>query len=213
MKLSKIEKVKLVPMISNNENISYDYQSGFSRFTDGSKFKYNDQGDICLSTGCSTWAKRLLHDVPLSMYIQAEEEVQPLSDFLTFPEFGTLKRKRQWKKESVGNYIEDCEYCGEYMEKTFRFYGKLVCFQCRESLKKQNCDRCDDFNSHVNTFIEDCEKSDVPFNTRFIKNIKMEISSDIYFYCNSCKENLSRGYTSYLNDTSSWDEFLEVTYN
>lgn len=183
-------------MISSRENI-YDYctshsssECGFSRFTDGFKFKYNCNGEICLATDCSTWAKRLLNDMPLPQYIESETVV-PSSDFLTFPEFGTLERKKQWKKESVGNYIEDCELCGEYMEKTFNFYGKLVCNKCNECLKKQKCNLCKGFNSFVINFINDCEKTELPFEIRLIKRVNTSISSDFYFYCKTCEENLS----------------------
>jgi hypothetical protein len=192
--------------MNSNNKMSYDYQTGFSRFKDGSKFKYNDKGDICLATDCSNWAKRLLHDVPLSVYFQVEE-LNPSTDFLTFPEFGELKRKKKGQKETVGNYIEDCEHCGKYMEKTFRFYGKLVCSDCKKNLQKQNCDRCGEKNMYVDMFIEDCDSS---FEQRFMKTAC--ISSDIYFYCNNCIENLSQVYSSYFTGTSSWDHILEGIY-
>lgn len=202
-------------MISSQENNTYDYlcstpsfESGFSRFPDGSKFKYNCDGEICLAIEGSTWAKRLLKNMPLYKYLESEWVV-PQSDFLTFPEFGTLERKKQWKKESVGNYIEDCELCGEYMEKTFNFHEKLVCNNCNESLKKQKCTLCKGFNSFVINFINDYEKTDIPFEIRLIKRVNTTISTDFYLYCKTCEENLSHLNRAYM---SGRDYYLSEPY-
>lgn len=192
--------------MNSTTKVSYDY-SGFSKFPDGSKFKYNEEGEICLSTDCSNWAKRLLHNLPLHDYIDSEELVPP-SEFLSFPEFGSRERmKRKGRKESVGNYIEDCEFCGEYMEKTFQFYGKLVCESCITFLKKEKCSLCSMHNIYVDMFIEDYIS--IPFETRFVKN--MMVDSDIYFYCNTCYKKLSEITYSYF--TADMQESWFEAYN
>ena len=168
------------------EMVSYDYSAltGFSYFPDGSKFKYNEDGEVCLSTDCSNWAKRLLHNLPLPDYIDSEELVPPC-DFLSFPEFGTQDRRKKVKKESVGNYIEDCEFCGDYMEKNFSFYGKLVCEHCIQVLKKEKCMYCSKHNMYADIFIEE-DYSSVPFGARFVKDNVYD--TDSFWYCNACYE-------------------------
>ena len=197
-------------MNSTTEMVSYDYSApssvpsscgdsicGFSKFPDGSKFKYNEDGEVCLATDCSTWAKRLLHDLPLPDYIDSDQLVLP-SEFLSFPEFGTRERRKKVKKESVGNYIEDCEFCGDYMEKTFRFFGKLVCEPCIQVLKRETCMHCSNHNMYADIFIEE-DYNSVPFGARFVKD--MTVDTDSYWYCNTCYQNVSR-LTN--NEEESW---------
>ena len=118
------------------EKESYDYESGFSNFSDGFKFCYSEDGDICLSTDCSTWAKKLIHNLPLSDYIESEAFIPP--KVLHFPEFGTKRKKKkrtqeektqektQERKESVGNYIERrCRVCGD-----FTGDEENICYYC-----------------------------------------------------------------------------------
>jgi hypothetical protein len=168
----------------NTEVVSYDYlECGFSRFPDGSKFKYGNDGEICLATDCSTWAKRLINNLPLPDYIDSGALVP--SETLSFPEFGTRERKKG-KKESVGNYIEDCEFCGEYMEKTFRFYGKLVCKVCIVRLKEdEKCLTCTSINQYAELFTNDVEKT--PFGQRYIKDDESD-------YCEDCSCRLKMVY-------------------
>jgi hypothetical protein len=167
----------------NTEVVSYDYDCGFSRFPDGSKFKYDYDGEICLATDCSTWAKRLINNLPLPEYLYSGSLVP--SETLYFPEFGTRERKKG-KKESVGNYIEDCEFCGEYMEKTFRFYGKLVCKVCILRLKEdEKCLTCSNINQYAELFTNDVEKT--PFGQRYIKDDESD-------YCEDCSCRLKMVY-------------------
>lgn len=125
--------------IVKKESYDYSCESGFSNFPDGFKFRYSEDGDICLSTDCSTWAKKLIHNLPLSDYIESEGFTPP--KVLHFPEFGTREKKKK-RKESVGNYIENCESCNRQMDTTFSFFGRLVCEQCNIELKKQKCRFC-----------------------------------------------------------------------
>jgi hypothetical protein len=172
-------------MDSISENKSYDYESkaccGFSNFPDGFKFKYNDDGDVCLSTDCSSWAKKLVHDMPLSDYIESESFVPP--KVLHLPEFGNFERKKK-RKETVGNYIEDCEYCWEYMDKTFNFCGNLVCARCNDILKNDKCKICGEKNMFAELF---CNEGLV---------YTKECEDQSYYnmmtdYCNKCKSDLS----------------------
>ena len=123
------------------KDYQYEYSTGcgFSNFPDGFKFRYTEDGDICLSTDCSTWAKKLINNVRLSDYLECESLVPP--EVLHFPEFGTQERKKS-RKESIGNYIENCESCNRHMDTTFSFCGRLVCDQCNFELKKQKCRYC-----------------------------------------------------------------------
>ena len=123
-------------MATMNKSIDMTIDSGFSNFSDGFKFKYNKEGEICLATDCSTWAKKLVNNMNLPDYLESEALVPP--EVLHFPEFGTREKKKR-RKESVGNYIENCEACNNYMDKTFNFYGRLVCDFCINELKKQKC--------------------------------------------------------------------------
>jgi hypothetical protein len=187
--------LKLGIMNSTTEMVSYDYSSsvcGFSNFPDGSKFKYNEDGEVCLSTDCSTWAKRLLHNLPLPDYIDSEKLVPPFE--LSFPEFGTRERRKKVKKESVGNYIEDCEFCGDYMEKTFSFYGKLVCEHCIHILKREKCMYCSNHNMYTNIFIEE-DYSSVPFGARYVKDNVYD--TDSFWYCNTCYEYVTSCFEPY----------------
>ena len=192
--------------MASNMEYTYDYNScGFSRFQDGFKFKYGHDGEVCLATDCSNWAKRLLHNLPLPDYIDSEALVPP-SEFLSFPDFGTLERKKM-RKESVGKYIEDCEFCGQYMEKTFRFYKNLVCEPCNEALKREKCSLCKESpNMYAEMFIENHDIS-VPFGTGFIKNITLTVDSDIYYYCSRCKDNLTHLSNSYFNRSNDMEEY------
>ena len=153
-------------MISNNEN-NYDYLS------------------CGLNDCCSTWAKRLVNNLPLS------EVLIPPSEFLSFPEFGTLEKKKM-RKESVGNYIEDCEFCGQYMGKTFTFYGKLVCEGCISLLKSQMCLTCSNINKYAEMFTNDTEQTEVPFNQRYIQEGHGGESN----YCEVCSNNIKSVYKS-----------------
>ena len=199
--------------MATNMEYTYDYSSneyscGFSRFPDGSKFKYGHDGEVCLSTDCSSWAKRLLHNLPLPDYIDSEELVPP-SEFLSFPEFGTLEKKKM-RKESVGNYIEDCEFCGQYMDKTFRFYKNLVCEPCNKVLNKEKCTLCNERpNMYAEMFIEDYNTS-VPFVTRFLKD--MTVDSDIYYYCTTCNDNLAQLSNAYFNGNDTGETWFQA-YN
>jgi len=187
---------------------TYDYSCGFSRFPDGSKFKYGHDGEVCLSTDCSSWAKRLLHNLPLPDYIDSEALVPPY-EFLSFPEFGTLEKKKL-RKESVGNYIEDCEFCGEYMEKSFRFYKNLICGPCNQALKKEKCSLCKERpNMYAEMFMEDYDTS-APFGTRFVKN--MVVDSNIYYYCSTCDNNLTQLSKSYFNSNDMEETWFQA-YN
>ena len=187
MNLKLIYLLKLGNMNFSMEVKSYDYTEscGFSMFPDGSKFKYGDDGEICLATDCSTWAKRLINNLPLPDYIESETLVPP--ETLSFPEFGTLERKKR-KKESVGKYIEDCEFCGEYMEKTYSFFGKLVCKVCITHLKNEKCLTCTNNNQHAQLFVDDVE--DLPFGQRYIKD-EDDKESD---YCRICNYQLKMVY-------------------
>ena len=180
-------------MDSTTEILSYDYSTpsstrscecGFSKFPDGSNFKYNEDGEICLSTDCSTWAKRLLNNIPLDDYIDSESFVPP-SEFLSFPEFGTRER-RKGKKESVGNYIEDCEFCGNHMEKNFSFSGKLICENCNDFLQKEKCMLCK-HNQNL-------------FSMKFVKTRVIQESRDaIDEYCRPCWKNVMQLADAYFN--------------
>ena len=131
------------------EKESYDYSCGFSNFPDGFKFRYSEDGDICIATDCSTWAKKLINNLPLSDYIDCEAFIPPA--VLHFPEFGTRERKKK-RKESVGNYIENCECCNQHIDTTFSFFGKLVCDSCNSELKLQKCKFCDSKNRIAEMF-------------------------------------------------------------
>jgi hypothetical protein len=170
-------------MNSNSSNMTYDYvPCGFSKFPDGSKFKYGDDGEICLATDCSTWAKQLLNNLSLPEYLYSEALVPP--ERMLFPEFGTLERKKR-KKESVGKYIEDCEFCGEYMEKTFRVSFeddyKLVCEDCNKFFQKEKCLLC---KQRQNRYFE-----------KIITNSEDLDGED---YCSTCWGNLTQLATSYF---------------
>ena len=174
--------------MNQSMDMNNDYSTcGFSRFPDGSKFKYDEDGEICLATDCSTWAKRLLNNLPFADYIESEEFVPP-SEFLSFPEFGTLEKKKKGKKESVGNYIEDCEFCGVYMEKTFSFQGKLVCKKCITLLKREKCLTCSNSNQYAQLFIDDVEE--IPFSNRYIKD---ETDKEAE-YCQDCSYKIKMVY-------------------
>lgn len=169
--------------------VSYDYvpdYCGFSMFQDGSKFKYDEDGEICLATDGSTWAKRLINNMPLPDYIDSKSLIPPVETLL-FPEFGSLERKKK-KKESVGNYIEDCEFCGKYMEKTFSFYGKLVCEGCIARLKDERCLTCSNKNQYAELFVDDVE--DLPFEQRYVKD-EADNEAD---YCQICSCRLKMVY-------------------
>ena len=170
--------------MNTNTEVSYDY-CGFSSFSDGSNFRYSNNGDICLANDGSTWAKRLINNAPLQDYIDSKELVP--AESLLFPEFGTLEKKKK-KKETVGNYIEDCEFCGEYMEKTFTFYGKLVCKECASRLKNEKCLTCSNINKYADLFTNDAEET--PFCQRYIKD---ETDKESY-YCNVCSFRLKMVY-------------------
>jgi hypothetical protein len=175
-------------MDSTTEILSYDYSTpcecGFSKFPDGSNFKYNEDGEICLSTDCSTWAKRLLNNLPLDDYIASESFVPP-SEFLSFPEFGTRER-RKGKKETVGNYIEDCEFCGDHMEETFSFKGKLICENCNDFLQKEKCMLCK-HNQNL-------------FSMKFVKTRVIQDSrNSIDEYCRPCWKNVMQLADAYFN--------------
>lgn len=184
------------------EEVSYDYSPldycGFSSFSDGSKFRYSN-GDICLATDSSTWAKRLINNVPIQDYIDSKALVPPESLF--FPEFGTLEKKKK-KKEAVGNYIEDCEFCGEYMEKTYRFYGKLVCKICIPLLEKEKCLTCSNINKYAELFTNDVEDS--PFCQRYIKDEADKEAN----YCNDCSFKIKMVYQDDKLLGSSYHSYL-----
>jgi len=168
--------------------VSYDYANdscacGFSKFPDGFKFKYNEDGEVCLSTDCSTWAKRLLNNLPLNDYIESESFVPP-SEFLSFPEFGSQERKKN-RKESVGNYIEDCDLCGEYMEKTFSFYGRLICKNCNHFLQSEKCLLC--------------KNEQNKFSKRFLSTRVIHKKGSTDEYCSTCWRNLMQLANSYFN--------------
>jgi hypothetical protein len=205
-------------MISNKNN-SYDYDFGFSRFPDGFKFKYNDDGEICFSTDCSTWAKRVLNNLPLPEFLESEA-FNPPSEILSFPDFGTIEKKKKWKKEKVGNYIEDCEFCGSFMEKTFRFCGKLVCEPCNQFLKYEKCFllSCGNMNRFCKIFIEDCEKTNIPFNLRFIRDNDSTFcqycyeenvrSRDLYF-----RYNTGQNWIEHNEYDQDWEQVVQNMYN
>jgi hypothetical protein len=139
-------------------------ESTFLQFKDGSKFKYNENGQVCLATNCTTWAKRLLHNLPLDDYLASESLVPPKDPF-TSPNFGTKKRQKKIK-ESIDNYTANCAYCDRPFEGiwTHQFHGKLVCIGCLKYFKKQVCSFCfqktvfaEEFIKHSGdkSFIED----------------------------------------------------------
>lgn len=180
-------------MNTNSSNMTYDYScGGFSRFPDGSNFKYSDDGEICLATDCSTWAKQLLNNLPLPEYLYSEALVPP--ERMLFPEFGTLERKKKKKKESVGNYIEDCEFCGEYMEKTFSCSleeddYKLICDDCNEFLKREKCLLC---KQRPNRYFE-----------KVLTNSDYLAGED---YCSTCWGNLTQLSNAYFSGRSDYEE-------
>lgn len=176
------------------EKESYDYESGFSNFSDGFKFCYSEDGDICLSTDCSTWAKKLIHKLPLSDYIECESFVPP--KVLHFPEFGTKKRTQQ-RKESVGNYIENCESCNRYMDTTFSFFGRLVCEQCNIELEKQKCRLCGSKNRIAELF---CNEGKV-YQSSQTQDYCLELTlyNMMSDYCENC----------YKEEDNSAMEFLQ----
>lgn len=146
----------------------------FSRFTDDTKvFKYSRDGDICISTDCSTWAKVLLNDMKLSDYIDSEALV-PTEDPFTFPNFGTREKTKR-RKESVGNYIEECELCNSSMETVHRFNGfesYLVCTDCYEyskGLRWLNCIYCHRKSTvKYDMFIDGTYKKNILYTTSFL---------------------------------------------
>lgn len=150
MNCPKVSKSKLGIMANMNQSMtmSNDY-CGFLNFPDGLKFKYNEEGDICIATDCSTWAKKLVDNMPLSEYLESEGLVPP--EVLHFPEFGTRERRKK-RKESIGNYIENCEYCSEHMDMTFKLCGNLVCSQCNYTLKNYKCKLCNKMNMFAEQF-------------------------------------------------------------
>ena len=181
--------------MNQSMDMNNDYSTcGFSRFPDGSKFKYDEDGEICLATDCSTWAKRLLNNLPFADYIESEEFVPP-SEFLSFPEFGTLEKKKKGKKESIGNYIEDCEFCGEHMDETFACYivegeHKLICDECNDFVKREKCLLC---KGRPNRYVEHF------LNTKgVVPTSKCLCGGEDY--CSTCWDNLTRLSNSYFNE-------------
>ena len=172
-------------MATMNKNIDmtiygdYSY-SGFSNFPDGFKFKYNKDGEICLATDCSTWAKKLVDNMPLPEYLESEALVPP--EVLHFPEFGTQERKKR-RKESVGNYIENCESCNFYMDKTFNFYGRLVCEDCNNELKKQKCS-CGSNNRIAEMFCNEGKVYQAPYCDDFC--LELTLWNTMRYYCSKC---------------------------
>lgn len=140
---------------------SYDYDT-FSRFTNDKKeFKHGADGDIYISTDCSSWKDVLLNNMKLSDFIDSEALVPP--ETLTFPNFGTREKKKN-RKETVGNYIDSCELCEGSLETgTFRFHcgvdKYLICSDCnkyaKRELTKKYCIYChQNPPEHYNMFID-----------------------------------------------------------
>jgi len=156
---------------------------GFSKFVDGSKFKYNEYGEICLKGDYSNWSKRLLNNLTIEDYID-NQYLNPQSDFLTFPNFGN-KISIKKRKETIGNYIENCELCDKNIDKAYKYYKKLVCKECIKNIEKETCTVCFEKNIYCQKFIE----SDTSIYS-YHKNPKILFASDDFFYCQYCYDNL-----------------------
>ena len=121
---------------------SYDYNCGFSQFPDGWKFKYNQEGEICFSTDCSTWSKILLNNMKIDDYIYSSQFVP--EKILYFPNFGNTKKYKKSRRdtETINNYIDTCDFCnceliGGEFSPVF-FYDKIEeSFACRACFEKQ----------------------------------------------------------------------------
>jgi hypothetical protein len=135
---------------TNQDENQYEIK-GFSYFNDSKEFKYDNDGDIRISTDCSSWSKVLLNNMKLDDYLYSEALVP--SDFLAFPVFKNNKRIKK-RKESVGNYIENCEFCDEYLEKSYRFEDKIVCFGCMYYINLERCIECDEPNIQCCNFMK-----------------------------------------------------------
>ena len=172
----------MATMNTNIDMTNYSYScGGFSNFSDGFKFKYNEDGEICLVTDCSTWAKKLLNNMPLPEYLESEALVPP--EVLHFPEFGTQDRKKKKIKESVGNYIENCEACKIPMNTTHSFYGRLVCDFCITELKKQKCN-CGANNRIAEMFCDEGKVYQAPYCHDYC--LELTLWNTMRFYCSKC---------------------------
>jgi hypothetical protein len=170
-------------MNSQSEMNIYDYSNscsaicGFSHFTDDKEFKYGNDGDICISTNSSTWAKKLLNNMRLDDYLESESFVPPPE--LTFPNFGTRDKPKKGVKESVGNYIESCELCQDSLEKgahrLVNIDNKLVCFDCFDYVNNK---------SHMCFF---CKCQPTHYYTMFL-NGSLDLTEQIHDENNYCKD-------------------------
>ena len=155
-----------------------------NNFKDGSKFKYNNKGQVCFSNDCSSWAKRVLHNLPLDDYLESEALVPPKAPF-TVPNFGTKERPPKQKKETIDNYVEACESCTCPFEGswTYQFYGKLVCKRCLGYFKKQVCRVCKQPTVLAKEFIQYAGPSD--FVDYFV--FQVLIKNDEPLLCTFCE--------------------------
>lgn len=185
------------------EKQSYDY-SGLSNFPDGFKFRYSEDGDICFATDCSTWAKKLINNLPLSVYLESEALVPP--EVLHFPEFGTRERKKL-RKESVGNYIEDCESCKQHMDATFSFCGRLVCYSCNNELKRQKCNCCGAKNRIAELFCNEGKVYQAPYCEDYF--LELTLWNTMSYYCSNCYK---EEYASYIYSNIQMDFLRQDDY-
>jgi hypothetical protein len=120
----------------SNKDMDYVETEGFSHFTDSKKFKYNEYGEILISTGSSSWANKLLNNMKIDDYFESEAVIPVIPTH--FQQFENQKKIQKNKKESVKNLIEECEICNISFENyAHRLYytaecytDKLVCLSC-----------------------------------------------------------------------------------
>ena len=162
---------------------------GFSHFTDSKKFKYNEYGEILISTDSSSWANKLLNNMKLDDYFESESLIPIIPT--NFPNFESQKKIKKGKKESVGNLIEECDICNAPFE---NYAHRLI--NNTNNTYKLTCQICFKFAMNINICkVANCCNS-VICHTKLMNNSNNKLK-EIYLLSNVRYYKLCRNYCEY----------------
>ena len=155
------------------ENMNQDMNQDMTMFKDAKKFTTKIDGDIHISTDCSTWAKVLINNLKLDDYLYSEQCLPPFE--LLLPNFGTREKK---KKKHIE---EPCESCGDELGlDRYIHRKKIICLPCMNHVK--NC--CSSCKQNYTLLYQEKNKLIPPIMFAYI-DFQAHING-ITTYCKNC---------------------------
>jgi hypothetical protein len=174
----------------------YDVENPFNNFRDSLKFKYNDNGDICISTDKTSWVRVLLNNMKLDDYFQSENTVPVLS-------FPCVQNKINCKsrKKAIQDNLELCEICDSELDlDRYIYQKKIVCCSCIDKISSM-CSICKTTDSirtekikanliikkwKIYVYIDTGKSYNLEYSDYYCKSCYREYVDDEYDRCSNC---------------------------